>query len=84
MAKRRTTFGKMQRERDKKERMAEKLEKRASRADDQPEDAPAAPEVDQGKVIAQLDDLHKRYDDGQISEEEFEERRSALLALLTV
>lgn len=84
MAKRRTTFGKMQRERDKKERMAEKLEKRAARADEPDEDTPAAAPVDQGKVIAQLDELHKRYDDGQINEEEFEERRSALLALLSV
>lgn len=84
MAKRRTTFGKMQRERDKKERMAEKLEKRAARADEETEETEPTPEVDQGKVIAQLDELHKRYDDGQINEEEFEERRSALLALLTV
>src|SRR5207248_2336008 len=50
MANRRTTFGKLQRERDKKAKALEKAEKRAARAEEPPEE-PVAKAADQDAVL---------------------------------
>ena len=89
---RRTTFGKMQRDREKKAKAAAKEERRRERlsgGDDEetPEEvAPAGdgPELSQAEVIERLEALHARYDDGQISFDDFEEQKAALLARLAV
>jgi hypothetical protein len=83
MAKRRTTFGKLQRERTKKEKAAAKAERRAARLEDTVE-TPGAGPANEAAVIAELEALHERYDAGDLSLEDFETRRNALLSRLTV
>jgi hypothetical protein len=83
MANRRTTFGKLQRERDKKAKALEKAEKRAARQ----EERPAEPEVkaaDQDAVLAALAELHQRFDDGAVAIDEFEKSRDELTSRLRV
>jgi hypothetical protein len=85
VSRRRTTFGKLQRDRDKQAKAQAKLERRAQRAeqsDEQPE-APA-PEVDQAKILAQLAELHAAFDDGKMGLEDFEARRDELTSQLRV
>ena len=73
MSRRRTTFGKLQRDRDKQAKAQAKLER----------DAPA-PEVDQAEVLAQLAELHAAFDDGKMGLEDFEARRDELTSQLRV
>jgi hypothetical protein len=87
VSRRRTTFGKLQRDRDKQAKQKAKQERRAERAehDDEPEETPeAAPVVDQSKILAQLADLHAAFDDGQISFDDFETRREELTNQLQI
>ena len=71
MSRRRTTFGKLQRDRDKQAKARAKIERRQERSeqgdDDTDETATPAPVVDQAAVLAQLADLHAAFDDGKIS-----------------
>lgn len=86
MSRRRTTFGKLQRDRDKQAKAQAKLERRAQRAeqtDEQGSEVPA-PEVDQAKVLAQLAELHAAFDDGKMGLEDFEARRDELTSQLRV
>lgn len=86
MARRRTTFGKLQRDRDKQAKARAKIERKAARAEQTPsdEEGEETHEVDQATVLAQLAALHASYDDGQISLEDFETRRAELTSLLRV
>jgi hypothetical protein len=86
MAQRRTTFGKMQRERDKKAKLHAKQERRAARAEQAQDEAPARPEPtrDEGETLAALAALHEAFEDGQLSLEEFEIRRDRLRAELAI
>jgi hypothetical protein len=86
VARRRTTFGKLQRDRDKQAKARAKIERKAARAEETPSDEEGAEthEVDQATVLAQLAALHASYDDGQISLEDFEARRAELTSLLRV
>lgn len=87
MSRRRTTFGKLQRDRDKQAKQRAKEEKRHSKGNDDEEvvdEAPAAPQVDQSKVLDQLAKLHEAYDDGQLELDDFEARRAELTSLLHV
>jgi hypothetical protein len=86
VSRRRTTFGKLQRDRDKQAKAQAKLERRAQRAeqnDEQGSEVPA-PEVDQAKVLAQLAELHAAFDDGKMGLEDFEARRDELTSKLRV
>lgn len=86
MSRRRTTFGKLQRDRDKQAKQRAKEEKRHSKGQDDDEvveEAPA-PQVDQSKVLDQLAKLHEAYDDGQLELDDFEARRAELTSLLHV
>jgi hypothetical protein len=86
VSRRRTTFGKLQRDRDKQAKAQAKLERRAQRAehsDAEDADAPAV-DVDQATVLAQLAELHAAFDDGQIKLEDFEARRDELTSQLRV
>ena len=84
MANRRTTFGKLQRERDKKEKAQIKAEKRAARQESKGEEEPQGPVGDQDALLDALADLHRRFEDGAISIDEFEERREQLTSRLVV
>jgi Gas vesicle protein G len=87
VSRRRTTFGKLQRDRDKQAKARAKIERRQERSeqgDDTDETPTPAPAVDQATVLAQLADLHAAFDDGQIGFEEFESRRDELTSKLRV
>lgn len=87
MSRRRTTFGKLQRDRDKQAKAKAKIERRAARSEDSEQDeeaAPPAPEVDQATVLAQLAELHAAFDDGKLDLEAFEARRDELTSLLRI
>jgi hypothetical protein len=84
MANRRTTFGKLQRERDKKEKAQIKAEKRIARQESKGEEQEQTPAGDQDALLDALADLHRRFEDGAISIDEFEERREQLTSRLVV
>jgi hypothetical protein len=87
VSRRRTTFGKLQRDRDKQAKAKAKIERRAARSEeserDDESDAPA-PEVDQATVLAQLAELHAAFDDGKLDLDAFEARRDELTSLLRI
>jgi hypothetical protein len=86
VSRRRTTFGKLQRDRDKQAKAQAKLERRAQRAEQSDEAGDEAPavEVDQATVLAQLAELHAAFDDGKMGLEDFEARRDELTSKLRV
>jgi hypothetical protein len=88
VARRRTTFGKLQRDRDKQAKQKAKSERRAERAEqsstDEDETVTPAREVDQEAILAALAELHAAYDDGKISLDDFEVRRDELRNSLRV
>jgi hypothetical protein len=87
LARRRTTFGKLQRDRDKQARAQAKIERRQTRAeqseDEETESGPAG-QADQSAVLDALAKLHAAYDDGQISLDDFEEQRDELTSRLRI
>jgi hypothetical protein len=90
VSRRRTTFGKLQRDRDKQAKARAKVERRQQRSNDdddvtgEEEPAPAPAVVDQASVLDQLAKLHEAYDDGQLDLDDFEARRAELTSLLHV
>lgn len=87
MGKRRATFGKLQRERDKKAKAADKRERRATRGEEvDPEVVDEEPQkdYDEGHLLAALAALHQSYDAGTVSTDEFETRREELTSRLRV
>jgi hypothetical protein len=86
VSRRRTTFGKLQRDRDKQAKAQAKLERRAARSDASERDEPStpAPAVDQATVLAQLAELHAAFDDGKLDLEAFEARRDELTSMLRI
>jgi hypothetical protein len=88
VSRRRTTFGKLQRDRDKQAKAKAKVERRQSRAPEGDEadleEEVLPPAVDQSRVLDQLAKLHAAYDDGQMDLDAFEEKRAELTSLLRV
>ena len=85
MARQRTTFGKIMREREKQQRAQAKQEKRAERASDEGDDEIIEePAHDEGDVLASLAKLHEAYDAEQIDFDTFEERRAELMSRLKI
>jgi hypothetical protein len=89
VSRRRTTFGKLQRDRDKQAKARAKQERRAHRAEQaeaEAVEAEATPseQVDEATILAQLADLHAAFDDGKLSLDDFEVRRAELTSKLTV
>lgn len=86
MARRRTTFGKLQRDRDKQAKAKAKLERRAARSEtsEDPPEGTVEPVVDQAAALAALAALQQSYGAGEISYEEFESRRDELSRSLTI
>jgi hypothetical protein len=88
VSRRRTTFGKLQRDRDKQAKQQAKVERRQQRSQggDEADASPSSPSapVDQASVLDQLAKLHEAYDDGQLDLDAFEARRAELTSLLHV
>ncbi|MGH9137109.1 MAG: hypothetical protein ACRD0G_08680 [Acidimicrobiales bacterium] len=86
MARARTTFGKLNRDREKQAKANAKRERREARALERAEssDKPDEPKpaVDAAAVMDRLEALHREYDDGGLSLIDFERRRDELLAQL--
>jgi hypothetical protein len=84
VARQRTTFGKIMREREKQQRAQAKLEKRAERSNEEGDEVEEAPAHDQDDVLASLAKLHEAYDNEQIDFDTFEERRAELMSRIKV
>src|SRR4029453_15531286 len=87
VSRRRTTFGKLQRDRDKQAKAQAKLERKAERAEqDDGSDGGAgnASEADQATGLAQLAGTHPPVDDGKTALDDFEARREELTSKLRV
>ena len=85
MATKRTTFGKLQRERDKREKQQAKRDRRAAASSEERAPAPSrTPAQEQERIIEQLARLHERYDEGGMSLDDFEQQRDELTRRLQV
>ncbi len=82
MSVRRTSFGKVERERAKKAKAAAKRELRQSRGTDaEPADEERAPEPadSTAELLQQVEDLHRRFDAGVLPYEDFESQKADLM-----
>lgn len=88
MARSHESFNRRERERAKKQKAADKRERRLTKSETSEEDdAPspgADPEVDQAEIIRQLAELNAAFEGHDLSFEDFEKQRAALLAQLAV
>jgi hypothetical protein len=85
----RASFGKLQRDRDKKAKAAAKRERRQERSAERAEDAPPVAISQEGEVSAAdllvlVERLHKGFEDGTIDYEDFEQQKADLLARLPI
>ena len=77
MSRGRTTYGKRQREQEKRTKAKEKAQRRAERQTTQSEAAPQQlVTASEGQLIDQLAAAHRAFEDGALDHDEFEERRS--------
>lgn len=88
MAGQRSSFGKLQRDRDKQAKAAAKRARRQEGAppqDEEPVEA-AAPrsEASTAALLERIAEVHEQYDAGTISYEQFEETKADLLGRLSV
>ena len=94
MATGRSSFAKRQRDMAKKARAEAKRQKRlgrgelyelehASRAEDD-EPASRGPSMSNDEIMAKVEDLHRRYDDGLLDLDAFDEQRATLMAQISV
>jgi len=86
MARSRSTFGKMQREQEKRSRARAKQEKRFAKRDEEPVDdeGPVAAVEDQASILEALAKLHEDFAEGRIPLEIFEERQEELRSSIRV
>jgi hypothetical protein len=91
MAGQRTSFSKLQRDRDKKAKAAAKRERRQERSSGEAAvdviDIPAADagqELSADDLLKLIESIHQRFDAGTMSYEEFEEKKVELLARLPI
>jgi len=91
----RSSFAKRQRDMAKKARAEAKRQKRLGRGElydleqahrDEPgaEAAPQGPSLSNDEIMAKVEELHRRYDDGQMDLEAFDEQRATLMAQISV
>jgi hypothetical protein len=88
---RRSTYGKVQRDRAKQAKAAAKRARRQSKGDEaeeaqepQEEAAPARPALSESEVLARLEKLHEEFDAGTIDFEKFEEEKELLTEQLNL
>ena len=83
-----STFSKMQREREKKERAAAKRERRQERSAAGPEevqsDIPLGEELSAADLMRHVEAIHSDYEAGRIDLDTFEEKKAELLARVRV
>jgi hypothetical protein len=91
MAGQRTSFSKLQRDRDKKAKAAAKRERRQERASGEAAvDVIDLPPAEPGQALSAdellklIESIHQRFDAGTMSYEEFEEKKVELLARLPI
>lgn len=92
MAKQRSSFAKLQRDKAKKERAARKRAQRLEKKETQPDEptlsddtlVPGEGELSAPELLALIEDLHNRREAGEISLEDFEEAKVELFARLPV
>ena len=95
MATGRSSFAKRQRDMAKKARAEAKRQKRlgrgelfelehGGRADDDDEPETPASSLSNDEIMAKVEDLHRRYDDGQLDLESFDEQRATLMAQISI
>jgi hypothetical protein len=86
MARSRSTFGKMQREQEKRSRARAKQEKRFARREDEPEEdsGTVTTAEDQASILEALAQLHEDFAEGRISLDDFEERQEELRSSIRV
>ena len=82
MAKQRSTFGKIQREQEKRAKAQAKRDRRAQRGSGEGEEEQETPQVaaDQGAILDALARLYQQYENGELETEDFEVRRDELRA----
>ena len=88
----RQSFAKRDRDRAKKAKAEEKRQRRqaktADAANEQPEDAPdeapTAGKPSTTELLQMVEDVHRRYDAGEMSEDDFQTMKADLLAQLTI
>ena len=79
MSRRRTTYGKRDRENTKREQAKAKSERRAARHASTPEsDAEPSPEATESELIDQLAGLHHAFDAGDVGLDELEEQQELI------
>lgn len=84
MATRRTTFDKLQRERAKRAKAAAKRERRQERNEERAQRDDAVVSNDSpDELLARIEALHKRFEDKQISFEDFEAEKAELFERLS-
>ena len=54
------------------------------REDESVEQPPRGPELSNDEIMAKVEELHRRYDDGQLDLETFDEQRTSLMAQISV
>ena len=89
MGAQRTTFEKLQRDRAKKAKAAAKRERRLEKNDEGGEDAPEVTVPTEGELSAPqllelIEQVHRQFENKEITLEELEERRTELLARLPI
>ncbi len=89
MGAQRTTFEKLQRDRAKKAKAAAKRERRLEKNDGEGTEAPEVTVPTEGELSAPqllelIEQVHRQYENKEISLEELEERRTELLARLPI
>ncbi len=84
MAKQRSTFGKLERQRAQQATAKAKHERRTSRSAEGPEERPVVVNdpAEEAALLEKFAKLHAAFDDGQISLDDFELRRNELRARL--
>jgi hypothetical protein len=87
VASRGTTFAKLDRERARKAKAAEKRERRdaiASAGPPPPPEVPPGEELSAGVLLRLVEELHQGFADGRISFEDFEARKTELMARISI
>ena len=89
MTRQRATFGKLQRERDKQAKAAAKRDRRQAESLEPPEEEtrPTPTASSDGSATALLEQIaetHRRFENGEISFESFEEQKAELLSRLPI
>jgi hypothetical protein len=86
MATRRTSFGKLQRDRAKQATAAAKRERRQDRSAAEEEVAviPEEGELSAAQLLVLIEQIHKQFDDKVIDFDEFEEKKAELMARLPI